>query len=85
MKMGACLGVSGRWGCQKCVEVKTKVSRNEAFEDLGRSIRSSIFGRSLKVPEPLKVCRIMAFWAIFRGVGLLFYLLFGSRSGFVQK
>ena len=26
-----------------------------------------------------KVCRIMAFWAAFGGVGLLFYLLLGSR------
>ena len=26
-----------------------------------------------------KVCRIMAFWAIFRSFGLLFYLLLGFR------
>ena len=26
-----------------------------------------------------KVCRVMALWAIFRGLGLLFYLLLGSR------
>ena len=26
-----------------------------------------------------KVFRIMAFWALFRGLGLLFYLLLGSR------
>ena len=26
-----------------------------------------------------KVCRIIAFWAIFDGFGLLFYLLLGSR------
>ena len=29
-----------------------------------------------------KVCRIMAFWAIFRGFGPLFYLLLGSRYRF---
>ena len=28
-----------------------------------------------------KVCRIMAFWAIFRGFGPLFYLLWGFRVG----
>ena len=33
----------------------------------------------LLLPEPQKVCRIMAFWARFRGLGLLFYLLLGPR------
>ena len=26
-----------------------------------------------------KVCKIMAFWAIIKGLGLLFYILLGSR------
>ena len=31
------------------------------------------------VPGPPKVCRIMAFIAIIMGLGLLFYILLGSR------
>ena len=34
--------------------------------------------------EAPKVCRIMAFWAISRGLGLSFYLLLGFRGGGVQ-
>ena len=33
------------------------------------------------LPEPQKVCRMMAFWAVVSGVGLLFCLPWGSGKG----
>ena len=31
------------------------------------------------LPEPQKYVKMVAFWAIIRGLGLLFYLLWGFR------
>ena len=38
-------------------------------------------GRGLSNTWTPKVCKIMAFWAIFGGFGLVFYILWGSRYG----
>ena len=35
--------------------------------------------QSLRSIGPPKVCKIMAFWAIIMGLGLLFYILLGFR------
>ena len=40
-------------------------------------------GSCFAVPGP-KVCRIMAFWAIFKRFGPLFYLLWGFRLAYRQ-
>ena len=42
---------------------------------------SSLFHETIGVDTTWtpKVCRIIAFWSIFPGFGLLFYLLLGSR------
>ena len=45
---------------------------------LGKSMCSAASSRVRDYLNP-KVCRIMAFWAIFKGFGPLFYLLLGSR------
>ena len=48
-------------------------NQTEEHEQAGRSTISR------HLPEPPKVCRIMAFWARFRCLGPLFFLLLGSR------
>ena len=44
-----------------------------------RSAGKSLSTRKQSLPEPPKVCKIMAFLAIIRSLGLLFYILLGFR------
>ena len=51
------------------------------LKDLQGRVQVEELGVGFRLSYTPKVCRIMAFWAIFRGFGLLFYLLSRSRLG----